>query len=712
MDTRDLARKERSFLIDQMISKASETDNLDLLSLLAMDFFMAPEDFSKVDLKVAQACNEFVVGLLSSKAVSKEGKIPEPKDLNEIKQLWQKIIATYIVESLPGSKAVESFNSREVEKVGSTFFILSYFLTVRGEGYPNQLWDAAVEVYSPHNPYLKKKLGFTIEQAVNIFRWLFREIEKKGNAHALDFASIMKGPMDIWKKWAEGEIDHAEMLSKVREIDKASLSQQIKLHNKRTKNIFTFSIIEIERKFGKDVVNSFLKRFAASFGEINKNYSDPTQFNEIYRTPIPIIDEDSIFIPVPPLLCQVPVVTLHYDLIQDLEYEAQYTEARGKHLETKASMLLGSIFGALSFHSNLHFTNHKGEDGEIDLLVQFDNKVIVVECKSKSLTLPAKQGDLNQIGNDFSNAIQLAYDQNQRAIDYIRSVGKADFYQSDGKKISVRRNRISDVFSIIVTANTYATLGTDLSVFLKKDPDDYYPWAVCIRDLELIAEYLFDPYLFMHFLKRRLALHGRVLSPDEMDYVGCYLMEGLYFEEELKKADWIMLLGFTEQFDADQLRKIGKLKTAQVGTSWSNPAYENLIGSIKLIGDHGHSDIILALLDVDSKTRDNLIKFIQSTVGRTLKNGKAHDFSMIGKDFGFSFIADVTRTNLRKRVYTNGLLKKYKHKATKWLAMGRDVMDSKYLVNEFTYLNYEWKFDPTMEKRVKRYLKKGKRFKL
>ena len=55
---------------------------------------------------------------------------------------------------------------------------------------------------------------------------------------------------------------------------------------------------------------------------------------------------------------------------------------------------MGTIFGATSYHANIHYVDHNKEEGEIDLLVRFDNKLIFVECKSKGLTLPAKQGNL------------------------------------------------------------------------------------------------------------------------------------------------------------------------------------------------------------------------------------------------------------------------------------------------------------------------------
>jgi hypothetical protein len=116
--------------------------------------------------------------------------------------------------------------------------------------------------------------------------------------------------------------------------------------------------------------------------------------------------------------------------------------------------------------------------------------------------------------------------------------------------------------------------------------------------------------MFLHFLNRRTALKGRVYSPDEMEYIGCYLVQGLFFEKELQESNKVVLAGFTNQFDAAELKKQGHLRNAKVGTSWSNPAFENLLGSIKQLNGYGHSDMILLLLDIDSSSRDNLIKLI------------------------------------------------------------------------------------------------------
>jgi hypothetical protein len=697
------AQQERLKLIDQIDNKIKKFDPLDLLSILGTNFFGFPEDFAKSQHEVTQVCNEFVAGLLSSKPRTKRS-LPTPEDTKDIAELFQKLIFTYFYENLPINKQPKTYSFQSMEEARLAYFTLSYFMIVRGEGYPEQLWNAAIEIYSPHNEYLKKHFGFTIEQVMDIFKWLYRAIEIKFNNHAVEFKKIFAPSMAVWQDWHDGKIDYEMMLSKVNKIDKDALVKQLADHNKRTKDIFTFTFQEIADTFGTQLAQAFLKRFASNFGEINNCYREPADFNELNRIPLLKTNEKKVFIPIPLLLYQVPVVTLHYDLIQDPDYSESYSKARGDYLERKASVLMGTIFGAFSYHTNLRFVNLNKEEGEIDLLVKFDNKLVFVECKSKGLTLPAKQGNLKQIRKDFANAIQRAYDQNQKAINYINESELSKFYEHSGKEIILEKEKISDVYSIILTANTFSSLTTDLSIFLKKDKASHYPWAICESDLELVAEYLHDPYSFIQFLKRRREIYGRVISPDEMDYVGCYLKDGLYFEKELKKANEIVLVGYTEQFDAAELKRIGKLRTAQVGSTWSNPAFENLLGTIKLLNGYGHSDIILLLLELDSQSRDNLIRLIKQTIEKTFQDKKSHDFTMLfdSGNFGISFVSETKRSNLARKVEAIGSLKKYKYKSKTWLSLGRDVSDKSYLVNEYAILQWDWKFDPILDQESKR----------
>jgi hypothetical protein len=68
--------------------------------------------------------------------------------------------------------------------------------------------------------------------------------------------------------------------------------------------------------------------------------------------------------------------------------------------------------------------------------------------------------------------------------------------------------------------------------------------------------------------------------------------------------------------------------------------------------------------------------------------------------FGLSFLSDIGRESLARKTFVSGQLKKYKYKRNIWLSLGRDVTDPSYLVNEYAYLDYEWKYDKEQEELI------------
>jgi hypothetical protein len=121
----------------------------------------------------------------------------------------------------------------------------------------------------------------------------------------------MKKPMDTYQKWKRGQINESQLLSIVKEIRSSDIYQKLEIHNKKTKNIFLFRLSELENTFGPELTCNFIKRFGARFGEINGQYSEPKDFNELNKKPILVVDSEHLFIPVPQLLMQTPVKTIY-----------------------------------------------------------------------------------------------------------------------------------------------------------------------------------------------------------------------------------------------------------------------------------------------------------------------------------------------------------------------------------------------------------------
>ncbi|MEG0577738.1 MAG: hypothetical protein RSC10_08130 [Longicatena sp.] len=96
-----------------------------------------------------------------------------------------------------------------------------------------------------------------------------------------------------------------------------------------------------------------------------------------------------------------------YDVVEDLTVE-----------------YLQRLFGPEYIFKSLEY---KGQDGEADVTIQFENISIFCECKSKLLTLSTLKGISSSIQSDINKAIGIAYEQALRTINHINS-GKGFYY--------------------------------------------------------------------------------------------------------------------------------------------------------------------------------------------------------------------------------------------------------------------------------------------
>ena len=145
-----------------------------------------------------------------------------------------------------------------------------------------------------------------------------------------------------------------------------------------------------------------------------------------------------------------------------------------------------------------------------------------------------------RIKRDYSNAIQLGYEQCKRVEDVLLSGRDIDILDADGMKkvhYHLRSKNTDAVWSIVVTDFKYGVIQTDLASLLDKEEDALFPWSVCIDDIEafflLMRKKLkgIASNRFVEFLDYRERLHGHVLCSDELEICGWYLNDREQFKE-------------------------------------------------------------------------------------------------------------------------------------------------------------------------------------
>ena len=137
--------------------------------------------------------------------------------------------------------------------------------------------------------------------------------------------------------------------------------------------------------------------------------------------------------------------------------------------------MLKGAFGETNFFENFKLVS--GSDkvvGEIDILIAHGEFAIVVQAKSKRMTLKARAGDKDAFKTDFEDAIRAPYGQ---ALDCIRHI------KAGAKCINKHGNEphlhgLPRFFPLVVLSDFFPAITYLTSAMLEK-PDEMAP-AVCV----------------------------------------------------------------------------------------------------------------------------------------------------------------------------------------------------------------------------------------
>lgn len=119
-------------------------------------------------------------------------------------------------------------------------------------------------------------------------------------------------------------------------------------------------------------------------------------------------------------------------------------------------------------------------------------------------------------------------------------------YDKDGHAIGqLIPHELKLIIGVVVTRDDFGALATNLKLLLEKEPEGAYPWVVNIIDLGNLAEawrYLgYKTDKFRQYLEQRILLHGKVFSPDELDFAGFFIRHGSFEAALRAPADMVPL---------------------------------------------------------------------------------------------------------------------------------------------------------------------------
>jgi hypothetical protein len=465
---------------------------------------------------------------------------------------------------------------------------------------------------------------------------------------------------------------------------------------------FIFSAAEVANAcpLAEAIIARVLDAFTCPPDDRNETFTALNEFNKVNAYPILKTPDGRYVLLQHSSLLEALYETPFFWLALDKPYAPTALDHRGKFTEQFVVRRLTAVFGAGHVLPNVDIYKGKDRVTEADALVVCGDRAIVVQAKSKRLTIPARQGNDRQLRNDFKLAIQGAYDQALACADALLGPGYR-LVASTGEEITLRR-RPRFVFPVCVVADHYPALAFQVRQFLTaRTTAVIQPLLVTdVFALDAIAEMLSSPMQFLNYLALRARIDARIFISQELAALGFHLEHNLWLDEEY---NFVNLGGeFTAALDIAMVARRtgtpGKQIPPGILTRFDGLTLGRLLSRIERTAALPMAGIGLILLQLSSAAAKILSEGIDRLVHAAARHGEGHDISIPGDrgEAGLTIHCNgFTDIEARERLAAHCRIRKYDTKAHSWygilLAPGTGQLRACLAIEE------DWVHDPQMD---------------
>lgn len=431
----------------------------------------------------------------------------------------------------------------------------------------------------------------------------------------------------------------------------------------------------------------------------NSAFSDASAFNAVSATPLIPLPDGRVLLFQYYSLVEALYESPCYWMSQDDSYKNTASKHRGEFTETIAGRCLEKVFGTDDVRSNVSIFSGKHRVGEVDVLVTFGDRLVIVQAKSKKLTLEARKGNDGQIKADFQKAVVDAYDQGMTCARHILAgnVVLRDVHDSD----VVLKWKPKEVFLLNVVSDHYPALSFQVNKFLKHEVTEGIPppFVMDVFLLDAMTEMLASPLRLLGYIQQRARHADRLFVGHELMALSFHLKGNLWFSA---KRGTVVL---TDQISADLDMAMAVRREGFPGnrtpdgilTRFAGTAFERLIQQIERLGDPGTIDLGFLLLTLRKDNCRHLAHGIEEMTRRTKRDGKPHDFTISideAKEGICLHCSPGPLTEATRRLEAHCHARKYSLKANKWFGLCLDTDES---IRAGVTLDFPWQHSDDME---------------
>ena len=465
---------------------------------------------------------------------------------------------------------------------------------------------------------------------------------------------------------------------------------------------FTFTVQDVTEISGinSSKIVAVLDVFTVQVGENNQYFRALNDFNVANATPLLRADDVNFILFQGYSLVEALYESPFYWMGADKIYSDTAMRNRGRFTEEFCRDRLELVFGKDRVFTNVNIFESKDIIGEIDVLVIFGNRIIVVQAKSKRLTLEARKGNDRQIRDDFKKSVQDSYEQ---GLICSKSLSVAKYKLVDGSSREVKiPNGLKEIYIFCVVSDHYPALSFQARQFLKYETTKSIqpPLILDIFALDAMTEMLPSPLHFLSYVNQRVNYTDKLLVSHELTILSYHLKNNLWLNND---HDMVML-GDDISADLDVAMAVrrdgvnGKSTPDGILTRFKSTSLGRIVKEIESKPDPGTIDLGFLLLTLCEETVLEVSGGIDKLEQLALLDHNHHDLT-IGLDSastGLTFhINEEPLSTAGPHLQRHCERRKYSQKATSWF--GICISPINKTIRFGLCLKYEWQQSARMD---------------
>lgn len=541
--------------------------------------------------------------------------------------------------------------------------------------------------------FLREAIFYGAESA-----YLFQYTEMSLDKYRADNPWLVKN-----KRFAI-EDAHAILLT-ILELLPQKIFAVLKSSDLRKSNRFALDCLALEpnqiaaqSKRAREIVDAVLEAFSVTNDERNVGFKSASDFNMVNAAPILRDRDGRVFVFHSMSLGEALYESPFFWMTQDKDYFYKFAQKnRGDFAENFCVRRLECVFGQERVNTNIELHDAKGNIiGEIDVLVQYGDRALFVQAKSKRLTVAARKGIDDKIKEDFQKSVQDAYDQGFSCAE-LALAGKCTLIKRDGTVLKSTVD-IRHVYILCVLSDHYPALAFQARnmISLKSLEGVKSPFVMDLFFLDEATEMLSSPLYFLSYVDRRTGYHDRVSVSHEHIILAYHLKKNLWLE---KATDFIHLTDdVAVELDIAMLSRRagerGNKNPPGILTGMRGTVVARILKLIDGLDDPVTIDLGLMLLALSGDSVEQASDGIERVINRARRDGALHDFSMSLKDSAEGITvhcSNLPHEEGLRRLLSHCVKRKYLSNADSWFGVW--LGPGKFEIRVDLILRYKWKKD-------------------